>query len=294
LKKNIYITGSTGFVGKNIISYFNSDYNFNIYNKFNSIKILDAEVVLHFAGIAHDLKKSTNILDYYKINTDLTKNIFDNFCTSNAKVFIFLSSVKAVSDNPNGILFEDVEPNPLTHYGKSKLLAEDYILSKPIIGTKKVYILRPCMIHGPGNKGNLNLLYNFVKKGLPWPLAIYNNKRSYCSIGNLCFIINELINRDDIPSGIYNIADKDPISTNELIKLISLSLGKKYKYLNVPNLFIKAIAKIGNIFNLPFNSENIDKLTNSYVVSNSKLLNSIGTELPIKTKEGLILTFKTF
>jgi nucleoside-diphosphate-sugar epimerase len=129
---------------------------------------------------------------------------------------------------------------------------------------------------------------------LPWPLAKYNNKKSYCSIGNLCFIINELINREDIPSGIYNIADNDPISTNELIKLISLSLGKKNKYLNVPKIFIKAIAKIGNIFNLPFNSENIDKLTNSYVVSNSKLLNSIGTELPIKTKQGLILTFKTF
>ena len=243
MKKNIYITGSTGFVGKNIISYFNSDYNFNIYNKFNSIKILDAEVVLHFAGIAHDLKKSTNILDYYKINTDLTKNIFDNFCTSNAKVFIFLSSVKAVSDNPNGILFEDVEPNPLTHYGKSKLLAEQYILSKIIPEGKRVYILRPCMIHGPGNKGNLNFLYNFVSMGIPWPLGAYENKRSFCSIDNLMFIIKELIERDDIASGIYNVADDLPLSTNDVISILAESQEKKANIWHVSKGLIYFVAK---------------------------------------------------
>ena len=48
------------------------------------------------------------------------------------------------------------------------------------------------MVHGIGNKGNLNLLYNWVKI-FPWPLASYKNKRSYCSIENLIFIINELI-----------------------------------------------------------------------------------------------------
>ena len=41
------------------------------------------------------------------------------------------------------------------------------------------------MIHGPGNKGNLNLLYSLVSKGLPWPLGSFENKRSYCSIDNL-------------------------------------------------------------------------------------------------------------
>lgn len=51
-----------------------------------------------------------------------------------------------------------------THYGKSKLLAEQYILSKTIPNGKRVYILRPCMIHGTGNKGNLNLLYKIVSK----------------------------------------------------------------------------------------------------------------------------------
>ena len=79
-----------------------------------------------------------------------------------------MSSVKAVADVVDGILTEDVIPNPKTVYGKAKLAAEVYILSKEIPENKRVYILRPCMIHGPNNKGNLNLLYSLVSKGIPW------------------------------------------------------------------------------------------------------------------------------
>src|SRR5690606_40901886 len=63
-----------------------------------------------------------------------------------------------------------------------KLMAEEYILSKPLPDNKRVYIIRPCMIHGPGNQGNLNLLYKVVEKGIPWPLAAFENKRSFLSI----------------------------------------------------------------------------------------------------------------
>ncbi|MGK4422647.1 hypothetical protein ACSLVQ_30785, partial [Klebsiella pneumoniae] len=73
----------------------------------------------------------------------------------------------------------------ITHYGKSKLLSEQFILSQDIPKGKRVYILRPCMIHGPNNKGNLNLLYEIVKKRIPWPLGMFKNKRSFCSIDNL-------------------------------------------------------------------------------------------------------------
>ena len=67
---------------------------------------------------------------------------------------------------------------------------------------KQVYILRPCMIHGSGNKGNLNLLYNVVRKGIPWPLGAFENRRSFTSIDNLCYVVEGLLTKE-VGSGIY-------------------------------------------------------------------------------------------
>lgn len=291
--KSIFLTGSSGFVGKYLKSYFNNQYSFFNCQRNNDINI-SQDVVIHLAGKAHDLKNVTLPADYYFINSDYTKKVFDTFLVSDAKVFIFLSSVKAVADNLECELTEEYIPNPITHYGKSKLLAEQFILSKQIPKGKRVYILRPCMIHGPGNKGNLNLLYKIVCKGLPWPLGRFENKRSFCSIDNLCFIIKELLENDHIQSGIYNIADDTPVSTNELIELVSQIQLKKVKIWNIPQSFIKSLSIIGDIFKLPLNSERLRKLTESYIVSNKKIKKVINKPLPVTAKNGLLKTINSF
>jgi nucleoside-diphosphate-sugar epimerase len=291
--KSIFMTGSSGFVGSYFYSCNKLLYNFNFYKRESKIEI-NHDVVLHFAGKAHDLKNVTQPEDYYKANTDLTKNIFDSFLKSESKIFIMLSSVKAVADDLNSILKEDNVPNPITHYGKSKLLAEQYILSYEIPIQKKVYILRPCMIHGKGNKGNLNLLYKIIKLGFPWPLGAFKNSRSFCSIDNLCFIINELIQNENIASGIYNVSDDEPISTNTIINLISNSLGKTTHIWEIPKFIIISISKLGDIFKLPLNSERLLKLTESYVVDNSKIKSVLKKNLPYSSIDGMKMTFKSF
>ena len=150
------------------------------------------------------------------------------------------------------------------------------------------------MIHGPENKGNFNLLYNIVSKGMPWPLGAFKNSRSFCSIENLSFIIQQLIEREDISSGIFNVADDESISTNELINLIFTSQNKKTKIYNLSTELITAIAKIGNILRLPLNSERLQKLTESYVVSNSKIKNALNKNLPVSSREGLLKTLESF
>ncbi len=292
-KLKICVSGSTGFVGKNLIDNFNDKYNIISQHRNADIN-MDVNCYIHLAGKAHDLKQVSSIEDYYEVNTELTKKTYDAFISSKAQVFITLSSVKAVADHVDDKLTEDFFPNPHTHYGKSKLLAEKYILSQEIPHGKRVYILRPCMIHGPGNKGNLNLLFKFVSKGIPWPLGKYLNMRSYLSIDNLCFIINELIEREDIPTGVYNVADDIPLSTNEVIFQIADSKGLKVKIYHINKSLISIMALIGDYLKLPFNSERLQKLTDSYVVCNNKIKNAIGKPLPVSSKEGLLKTFQSF
>lgn len=293
MNKSIFITGASGFVGTNLIHKLDGSYSFRAYKRDENIAIRE-DIVLHFAGKAHDLKNTADPNEYYIANTTLTEKVFDAFLASDSKVFITLSSVKAVADKVAEELTEETPANPITHYGKSKLEAEQYILSKKIPANKKVFILRPCLIHGPGNKGNLNLLFKLAQKGIPWPLAAFENKRSFCNIENLIFIIKELIEREDIVSGIYNIADDEPISTNELIEIIGESMGKKALLWKCPENAIRKLAKLGDFLHLPLNTELLEKLTESYVVSNKKLRNQLKCSLPISTRNGLLNTFTSF
>lgn len=271
---------------------------FDEYYSWNNLKKIDwssIDTIIHLAGKAHDTKNTSDQKAYFEINVGLTQKIFDQFLKSSAKKFIFFSSVKAVADNVIGeYLTEEEIPNPQTPYGKSKLEAEKYILNQTLSKEKKVYVLRPSMIHGPGNKGNLNLLYNLSKKGLPWPLGTYVNKRSFTSVDNLAFIINQFI-KNDIEEGIYQISDDEALSTNEIIGLISASQNRDAKIWNIPCKLMHIGAKIGDLLRLPLNSERLKKLTESYVVSNEKLKKAIGIDkMSISAEEGLKKTLASF
>jgi len=310
--KNILITGAFGFVGNNISQFLKkqSDYRlialdvkspdkhsydiFYNWEQLDDINWDEIYAVVHLAGKAHDTKGGSE-QEYDSINLVLTEKIFQYFIKSRSEKLIYFSSVKAVADTVDGaFLSEETIPNPQTPYGKSKLKAENFLLSQNYIKDKKLYILRPCMIHGPGNKGNLNLLYKLVQKGIPYPLGAFENLRSFTSISNLNYVLEQLILKD-IAQGVYQMADDVPISTNTLIKQIALSLGKKEKILYINSGLIKKIASIGDLLHLPINNERLKKLTESYVVSNHKIKDAIGVKsMPVSTLEGLEITLKSF
>jgi nucleoside-diphosphate-sugar epimerase len=301
----VLITGASGFIGNNLINFlknkpvillpFSRCFGLD-YGKIDSnfINNEDIGVIIHLAGKAHDLKNVSNEKDYFIANTDLTIKIFNAFLKSNATTFLYFSSVKAVKDHCDSILTEDVIPSPSTAYGKSKLAAEIYLSSNSKQIDKRVYILRPCMIHGIGNKGNLNLLYNLISSKIPWPFGAFNNKRSFCNIDNLCFVVYELISRPEIPTGIYNVADDDSISSNELINLIAQSQHNRICLISINKSIIRLLAKVGDCLKLPFNTDRLTKLTESFIVNNSKIKMAIGKEFPITIKKGLINTFQSF
>lgn len=323
---NILITGIHGFVGSNLVialrechDLYGLDIVFpekeGVIKTFSWKDIEPAsfpmqnlpkfDAIIHLAGKAHDTKNQSAAQVYFDINTGLTRKIFDFFMESSAKKFIFFSSVKAAADSVVGeILTEEVKPIPIGPYGESKIAAEDYILSKLKVENgrlevspyddRQVYILRPCMIHGPGNKGNLNLLYNVVKKGIPWPLGDFENRRSFTSIDNLCYVVEGLLTKD-VASGIYHMGDDEALSTNELIVLMCEVLGRKPHIWKMNRRMMEVCAGLGTLLHLPLNTERLRKLTENYVVSNAKIKAVLGIDkMPVRAEEGIVKTVLSF
>ena len=309
----ILITGINGFVGTNFTnswSKYHTLFGLDIHQpdkegvertfSWDEIgKVPPVDAIVHLAGKAHDTKNQSEAKSYFDINTGLTQRIFDYFLQSDAKTFVFFSSVKAAADSvPGDVLTEEVVPHPTGPYGESKIRAEEYLLSKRAAADslgKRVFILRPCMIHGPDNKGNLNVLYNVVSKGIPWPLGAFDNRRSFCSIDNISYIVEQLIVKESVESGIYHVGDDEPISTNELIGLISESVGKKARIWRLPKRTMNALASVGDTLHLPLNRQRLQKLTENYVVSNDKVKQALGiSSLPVSAREGMRKTLESF
>jgi len=321
---NILLTGAFGFIGINLSKHLKSELNskliavdlnksnhwpydvFHTWNKLDKANWRDLDAIIHLAGKAHDIKANSKIEDFFEINLGLTKIIFDRFLKSNAHKFLYFSSIKAVADQFVGkALTEAEKPSPGTPYGKSKLAAENYIQSafehyKKSNNAndqeirKMIYILRPCMIHGPGNKGNLNLLYHFVKRGIPYPLGAFDNQRSFLSIKNLNFVIQSILTRQ-VPSGIYHIADDEALSTCQLIRSMAASLKRKPRIWNISPFLIERGVRIGDVLRLPLNSERLSKLTESYIVSNKRIKNALGIlRMPLTALQGLEHTLRSF
>ena len=314
----ILITGIHGFVGSNLVNALKKEhtlYGLDIVapQKDGVVKTYSwqdmeqgglpaVDAIIHLAGKAHDTKNQSAAQVYFDINTGLTQKIFDYFLVSDVRKFVFFSSVKAAADTVVGdVLTEEVVPHPVGPYGESKIKAEEYILKaeeqrmrNEECEGKRVYILRPCMIHGPGNKGNLNLLYGVVKKGIPWPLGAFENRRSFTSIDNLCFVIEGLLTKD-VASGIYHIGDDEALSTNELITLMCEVMGRKAHIWNLNRGLMEGMAALGTVLHLPLNKERLRKLTENYVVSNAKIKRALGVEkMPVRAADGVRKTIRSF
>ena len=310
------VTGANGFVGTNLRRYLaekghecltldigNADFG---WDELGRIPFGEIDCVVHLAGKAHDLKKVASERSYFDVNVGLTQRIFEAMREEVKKVggggerrksFIYFSSSKASKEG--------------NAYGRSKFAAEEWLKEQchhcPPPPHFSTYILRPAMIHGPGNKGNLNLLWGVARRGMPWPLAAFENRRSFTSIGNICAAVEALgiLTTNSGAGGdskrttaneveIFPIADDEMLSTNRLIELIAEVCGRKARLWRLPKRLMRCAARIGDILHLPLNTERIGKLTEDSFVDNSALKAFLGWEkMPIGAEEGMKRTLET-
>lgn len=272
----ILITGSHGFVGTHLVKALEGQHEILRWNILSDDPLPEVDVVIHLAGKAHDTKHTTVAEEYSRVNTELTKKLYDQFLLSSAQKFIFFSSIKAQDGD--------------TPYAISKQKAEEYLMKNDafrIKRNKEVCILRPCMIYGTGMKGNLPLLIKVMKVGIPWPLAAFENQRSFASVDNVTYVVEALLTRD-VASGIYPICDDEPMSTNELVMLICQCLGRKCRMWSVPRGLVRLLARVGDVVRLPLNSERLRKLTENYVVDNQAIKTALKIpRMPVGIREGM-------
>ena len=277
----ILVTGANGFVGTNLCRYLrgrghdvltldvaSADYG---WDDLGAIPFASCAAVVHLAGKAHDLRQPSDPQSYFDVNVGLTEKVF---AAAEGKTprFVYFSSSKAA--------------DPTTPYGQSKLAAERFLAGRAIV-------LRPAMIHGPGNKGNLNLLWAVARRGLPWPLAAFENRRSFASVGNVCAAVEALCERGR--NGVYPIADDEMVSTNRLIELVAETCGRTPRLWRVPRALVRLAAKVGDVLPLPLDSERLAKLTTDSFVDNAELKRLLGWErMPVRAEDGLRETLRSF
>lgn len=291
--------GSNGFLGSHLKEKLDGEVigiNIRVQNWKENLPD-DANVFINCIGKAHDHKGTATERDFYFANYDLAKVLFEEFLKSNAQIFIHISSIAAVEENERKeVLTEYSVGNPQSHYGKSKKVAEEYLLKQSLPSGKKLFILRPTMIHGEGDKGNLTLLYKIISKGIPYPLGAFKNSRTFISIDNVVFFIDEIIEKHpEMKGGIYHITDDEPLSTQKIIEIIGEAKGKKPIILSPPKFLINSLAKMGDMIPLPINSKRLKKMTSNLIVSNQKIKTALNIDsLPISAEEGMKKTIESF
>lgn len=230
--KRILITGANSFVGTNIEKWlirepeqFQVDTVDTMNEAWKKADFTKYDVVFHVAGIAHVNPKLEMAPLYYKVNRDLTIEIANWAKEHGVKQFIYMSSkiVYHASKSLKGDwVRKDTKPDPNDFYGDSKLQAEKGLKGLQC-NTFKVAIIRPPMIYGPGNKGNLSRLGWLAQKTPVFPA--WHNKRSMLHVVNLAEFVKQITVRE--MSGTFFPQNAEYADTVEIVRLFAKEHGHK-------------------------------------------------------------------
>lgn len=300
-KEIILVTGANGFIGKKLCQklqerglYIRALLRKESEGPWNDFIVCDlvseqihlkdmknVVTIYHFAGKAHALNEiNSTESEYDIINVEGTRKLLEAAATAGVHKFIFCSSVKACGEGDESILNEKSPCNPVNYYGNSKLKAEKLVLDKNDIPHKCV--IRPSMVYGPGNPGNLSMLITIIGKGLFPPIPKINNMRSMVHIDDVISATILVAEKEVANQQIFNITDGEYYSTSQIIRWIRYYFGYKDKNFTLPYILFRWLAKSGDFISIiirkkvPFTTDNLNKLFGSSAYDSSKIQNLLG------------------
>jgi nucleoside-diphosphate-sugar epimerase len=313
-KLKVLVTGATGFVGRYLVTFLEStgyDVRCAVRNRTTAVAyssrdvavigeindktdwrtaLSDVDVVIHLAGRAHVMnEKSADAESLYDaVNVNGTANLLDQLQGTKVKRLIYLSSVKVNGERtkPGERFTEESKCNPEDIYGRSKLKAEQAIWAKRAEAKIEYVVIRPPLVYGPNVKGNLATLVNVLRKGVPVPLGMVNNKRSLVSLQNLSRFIEVCIRHPDAANQVFFISDDEDVSTTYLVEQIGKALDKSIHNFPVPVAALRALGVLVG------RGGAVDRLTGTLQVDISKGKKLLGWAPAISLGKGLELMIR--
>jgi UDP-glucose 4-epimerase len=230
----ILLTGSNGFLGTYFINNYALKYEIKTFSflkdNFDALGLSGINTIVHLSALVHQMGGASAI-EYEKVNVIQTLELARKAKSSGVGHFIFMSSVKVYGEESDDIYTEKSECHPQDDYGASKLKAEQE-LQKLEDERFKVSIIRTPIVYGYGVKANIRNLIDLIKKVSVLPFGSIKNRRSMVYIGNLCHLIDVVIEKGQ--SGVFLASDDEPLSTSKFIELIAKNLNKRVYLFKVP------------------------------------------------------------
>jgi nucleoside-diphosphate-sugar epimerase len=322
--KNILVTGARGFIGSYLLPILSQDQfqitaavrnNLsqslsipiktikvgNIDEKTNWQEALQGiDIVIHLAARAHIINETipNPEAEFIKVNTQGTANLVKQSIQAGVKHFIFISSIGAMTTQSDRILTENSPCHPDSPYGRSKLQAEQALIELAKDSNMTWTILRPTLVYGLGNPGNMERLMKLIKRGLPLPFGAVKNRRSFVFVGNLVDAIITCLDHPNAANQIFLISDNQAVSTPQLIRLIAQQIQQPCQLLPVPTILLRFLGYLGDRVesitgkNLPFNTYNIDRLLGSLTVDSRYIQKTLNWQPPFTLEQGLARTIQ--
>ena len=236
----VLVTGATGFIGRALVSRLSNRVcvraavrretalaceTFKVGEVHGTTNwgraLRGVDVVVHLAAYAHVMNpKKVDLGVLRRTNVEGTANLARQAAQSGVKHFVFLSSIGAVADSSESIVSATTPCLPTTPYGKSKLLAENALKDAADGLDMEWTIIRPPLVYGPGNPGNMERLLKLIRSGVPLPLGSVRNRRSFIYVENMVDLISKCLGNANAVGKVYLPSDGEDVSTPELIRAI--------------------------------------------------------------------------
>jgi nucleoside-diphosphate-sugar epimerase len=245
----ILIIGGNGFIGNYLRNKFKQAYIFDkniqglvqnftqgdirFINDLNKIpKNLNFESIYLLAAEHKDDVNPVSL--YYDVNVNGTENVLSFAKERAIYKIIFTSSVAVYGLNKNNP-DENSILDPFNHYGKSKLLAEDKLITWcKSSQNHELVVIRPTVVFGINNRGNVYNLFKQISTRKFIMIGDGENKKSMCYVENLVDFLYYFTQIKDYGVHIYNYADKPDLNTKDLVKIIYSILNIKQNNLKIP------------------------------------------------------------